>query len=292
VLKTKKVERSRFKVQGSKAPVLEYCPSNVDLVAVDDERTIFQQRGWLVLRNVVSLERIKTLVTEFDETMLRFMGPREARPVPQSGHGALWQLPGQLRGTNFLTHLTEGDLAERVAGLLDTGILRLLQETLIEKPARIGGGVQWHQDYRYTGYLDPPSAVSVRLSLVESTVETGCMYVLDKTHQWGFIGSFDSFGPEVTDALDLLTPEQRDEVDARQVPLELGPGDVSIHHCLTLHASFDNKSPDHRRTIVTHLVNGETTLVPERLPTPEARAYFETNEAGQLVGESFPVLFP
>ena len=54
-----------------------------------------------------------------------------------------------------------------------------------------------HQDYTYTGFLDPPNAVSVRVSLTASSVETGCMYVIDRSHRWGLLGELSVFSHEL-----------------------------------------------------------------------------------------------
>jgi ectoine hydroxylase-related dioxygenase (phytanoyl-CoA dioxygenase family) len=70
----------------------------------------------------------------------------------------------------------------------------------------------------------------------------------------------------------------------------LTPGDVSIHHCLTLHGSDANRGESARKTVVTHLSGGSCRLVRERLPAT-ALAYFATDADGRLTDESFPALF-
>ena len=72
--------------------------------------------------------------------------------------------------------------------------------------------------------------------------------------------------------------------------LELAPGDVSLHHCLTLHGSDENRSERPRRTIVTHVVADACRVVRERLPSAKAVRHFQTDAAGRLAGERFPVL--
>jgi ectoine hydroxylase-related dioxygenase (phytanoyl-CoA dioxygenase family) len=74
------------------------------------------------------------------------------------------------------------------------------------------------------------------------------------------------------------------------VLLELAPGDVSLHHCLTLHGSDESRSATPRRTIVTHLVAGACRVVPERLPSAEALRHFQTDATGRLAGDRFPTL--
>jgi ectoine hydroxylase-related dioxygenase (phytanoyl-CoA dioxygenase family) len=68
-------------------------------------------------------------------------------------------------------------------------------------------------------------------------------------------------------------------------------GDVTIHHCLTLHGSDPNRSSRPRKTIVTHLFSGDCRLVPDRLPAAQLH-HFSTDEDGHLTAPAFPQLYP
>lgn len=74
------------------------------------------------------------------------------------------------------------------------------------------------------------------------------------------------------------------------IPLEVRAGDVTIHHCLTLHGSGNNTSARPRKTIITHLFSGDCRLVSERLPRG-ARHQF-TDGKGISPRRRSPTLFP
>jgi hypothetical protein len=38
--------------------------------------------------------------------------------------------------------------------------VQLLQDSLLNKPARAGASVDWHQDLTYVGFLTPPRTVA------------------------------------------------------------------------------------------------------------------------------------
>jgi ectoine hydroxylase-related dioxygenase (phytanoyl-CoA dioxygenase family) len=253
-----------------------------------DQHAFFEEHGWLVLRGVVSGQPLTRMTEAFDEALR----PHLEADMPCDERGrSIWQVPGMCHQSEILMTHVHGGLGVLVADLLDAGRTQLLQDTLMVKPARVGAPIELHQDYTYIGYLQPPKAVSVRLSLTASTVETGCMYVIDRSHRWGLQGDLSVFSDRLQEGTaDRLPAKLRERVAEDRIPLALQPGDVSIHHCLTHHGSFENTSGTTLKTIVTHIFDGACRLAPERLPYGAIR-YFATDADGGLSPASFPVLF-
>ena len=249
----------------------------------------FDRHGWLALRGVVSAEAV-IRITETIDHLLQARG--DGGSAPADNHcQSIWQIPGLCSQNDvLLAHIRHG-LGALVTDLLRADRIQLLQDTLIVKPPRVGAPVALHQDYTYIGFLEPANAISVRLSLTPSTVDTGCMYVIDRSHRWGLNGRLALFSDQLQEGVAERLPAQlRSHVVEDRIPLELAPGDVSIHHCLTHHGSFENTSDTMQRTIVTHIIDGACRLLPDRLPD-YAIPYFDTNARGHLSPVSFPVLF-
>jgi ectoine hydroxylase-related dioxygenase (phytanoyl-CoA dioxygenase family) len=260
-------------------------PAEENAVAWSDEQAAsFDAHGWLVLRSVVPAERLAALNAAFD----RLVTPCAERSG-DGGNGVLL-LPGVCSQDDVLLgHLYDG-VAQVASRLLHARRLRLLQETLLLKPAESNGTVALHQDYAYTGYLDPPAAVSVGLALTDASIENGCLYVIDGSHTWGLVGGFRTFARQLHDGIDnVLSPAQRRHVDQARRPLEVRAGDVTIHHCLTFHGSYRNRSSQPRKAVVAHVFDGECRLVRSRLP-PHASDRFTSDEQGRL-GSGFPTLY-
>lgn len=254
-----------------------------------DQHAFFEEHGWLVLRGVVCAELLVCVKETFDRVTQPFASRGD---VPCDEHGkSIWQIPGICRQSEpLLAHIHPG-LGEFVADLLGARCIQLLQDTLIVKPARVGAPIELHQDYTHTGYLEPPNTVSIRLSLTESTVERGCMYVIDRSHRWDLQGSISVFSDRLQQGVaERLPAELRARVAKDRTPLELNPGDVSIHHCLTYHGSFENTGDTVQKTIVTHVFDGACRLATERLPRSAVR-FFNTDTEGHLSSAAFPVLF-
>jgi phytanoyl-CoA hydroxylase len=245
-----------------------------------DEQKFFAEHGWLVLRNVISKKDLTAVTTAFDQLTYGKQGT------------SIWQVPGMC-GQNelMLAHIRGRGLGEFAANLLGVQRIQLLQDTLIVKPARIGACIELHQDYNYTGFLEPPNAVSIRLSLTESSTESGCMYVIDRSHRWSYQAHMSLFSDSLEQNVAKKLPDElRALIETDRIPVHLNPGDVSIHHCLTYHGSYENFSDTVQKTIVTHLFDGDCRLIQNRVPST-AIDLFRTDEDGHLLASSFPIVF-
>lgn len=244
-----------------------------------DQRAFFAEHGWLVVRGVVARPRVDELAAAVDE-LYGAHGPAPA--------GRVWELASPSRySASIARHAGDAAIGQRAAEVMGCAGVQLLQDTVLVKAAAVGGAVAWHQDHTYTGYLDPPRAVSVRLALTACTVDNGCLEVISGSHAWGLFGDVRALTEDhVADALGDDAARWRDRV----ATLELAPGDLSLHHCLTLHRSAENHSAVTRKTLITRLFDGACRLVPERLPAGAA-AYFPTDAAGHLAEAAFPVVY-
>jgi hypothetical protein len=191
----------------------------------EDRRAEFEARGWLVLRGVVSGLDLAKLNRIFDEVMAP-----SADPPGASRSGVLLRPNGCRAHAAMLQHLHDG-VAEIAGQILGAPSVRLLQDALLLKLPSTEGSIALHQDYTYTGFLDPPSIVSVGLALNDASVESGCLQVVDASHTWGLVGGFQIFvGKLQKDISRLLSPAQRESMDRQRIPLEVRAGDVTIHH--------------------------------------------------------------
>jgi hypothetical protein len=234
-----------------------------------DEGSIFEAQGWIVLRRAIGPDLLARLTRLFDQLSESAL---DRRGSPSAGLPGVWQLPAMSRREPALLEHLAGPLAERVACVLSANCLQLLQDTLLGKPARGAGSVALHRDYDYMGYLSPPRALSVRLSLTGGGIEDGCLYVIDGSH---------------TRELAELTAAQ---LVAATRAIEAEPGDVSLHHCLTLHGSYPNFGPRTTKTIVTHVFDGGCRLDSSRLDASTARLLPAVAD-GHFSREEFPLLF-
>jgi ectoine hydroxylase-related dioxygenase (phytanoyl-CoA dioxygenase family) len=243
----------------------------------------FERQGWVVARGVVPHGELAGLRALFGALVPELAYPRRA-------DGVLWEVTGAARQVPALAAVARDPrFAALVAEVLGCPTVQLLQDSLLYKPARDGGPVEWHQDHTYVGYLTPARVVSLRVALLPEDEGSGCMRVVDGSHRWGPVGGVRALSePKVDSLLPALTPEQRAALAGARV-LELEAGDVTIHHCLTLHGSGPNRSDRPRKTLILRMFDGDCRLDPARLPAG-AEAHFPTDESGRLATSNFPRL--
>ncbi|MBK8995134.1 MAG: phytanoyl-CoA dioxygenase family protein [Myxococcales bacterium] len=241
-------------------------------------RDFFREHGYWVARRLLPRSRVLELEAVLDAAR---------RALPPAAPHTVWELPGLSRvRAELAEHARDPRIAAVALEVLDASELQLLQDTALVKAAEVGGEVAWHQDHTYTGYLSPPCLVSARLALTRCTTASGCLHVIDGSHHWGPLGELRPF----TDAgvADALGERARDWAD-HVVAIELQPGDVSFHHCLTLHRSGANTSSSDRKTLITRLFDASAVLCPEHLPEGLAE-HFPTRAGGRLDLAAFPLV--
>ena len=247
--------------------------------------TELDEHGWVVVRGVVPPDDLATFTTAFT-TMI----PDVPYPRGRDG-GIVWEITGSSQHHDGVAAIARdprfGALAARALG---ASRVQLLQDSMLYKPAHEGGSVEWHQDHTYVGYLTPPRVVSLRIALLPEDESNGCMRVVDGSHRWGPVGDGRALIEQRVDSLlPSLTDAQRDAVSHAR-SLALAAGDVSIHHCLTLHGSTPNTSARPRRTIILRMFDGACRLDRNALP-PNSDHHFPTDADGHLSPDRFPILF-
>lgn len=237
-----------------------------------DEVEFFREHGWVLLARVVDPDLAERLSQELDRVFPEAR-ERSARVHERAGISGLSpMLSAQVR---------DAAIGRRIAALLGCERVQLLQDTALVKPPRSEARVEWHQDHTYTGFI--AEAVSVRLALTDCTLASGCLRVLDGSHRHGFRGDLRALHAlEVTD-------DSQHMPEGEIVPVELRPGDVSVHHCLTFHSSEANRSDHPRRTLIARMFDARLPLLREKLPAGMSK-WFPTEADGRLSRASFPAL--
>ena len=211
------------------------------MVLTPEQRTTYQQDGYLILRGLFTSEEI---------TLLK-QAAVEDRQLDQRSFGradgeggtvrlSVWNHPGNGIYGMFARHERLVNAAEDLLG----GEVYHYHSKMILKDAKVGGAWTWHQDYGYWyhfGLLEP-LLTSVTIAVDKATVENGCLQVLRGSHKMGRVEhllSGDQAGANL---------ERVDEAKKRfaLVHCEMEPGDAMFFDCNILHRSDQNTS-DHSR---------------------------------------------
>ena len=216
----------------------------------------FHERGFLAVGRITTDAELEWLAEIYD----RLFRERDSgvpggyfdlsRPYDSDGPDLLPQvLRPELRHPE-LYETTFFRSARRVAARLlgtDEGELEAWGH-LIQKPARIGGELPWHQDEAYWDPRLEYAAVGVWMPLDPASIESGCMEFIPGSHR-GEVRPHRHIGDDP--AVHGLRTDGVD--DSRAVAVPVPAGSATIHHCRVLHRSQPNTTDRVRRACATEL---------------------------------------
>lgn len=149
---------------------------------------------------------------------------------------------------------------------------------VILKEAKQGGAWEWHQDYGYwydQGFAFP-RLISASIALDAATRENGCLEVLRSSHRLGRV-THGTFGTQT--GIDPVRVKQLEPLFER-VYCEMKPGSVLFFHCNLLHASGQNLSDYHRRSVI---------MCYNALGNPQLQINYQDNLGLDITAEQRPV---
>jgi phytanoyl-CoA hydroxylase len=219
-------------------------PRKLDFASLKPD---FDRDGYVVLRGFLSADE----AAEINRVIDGFI--RNTVPsLPQQE--IFFEVKGQPQTIKQFGHLSERE--PFFNGWIERCELTRLSETLLggpstaknlqwfNKPPRLGKGTPPHQDGYYF-MLEPNEALTMWLALDSVDANNGCMRYIPGSHKTGLrphgrTGTL-GFSQGVIDYgfADL----------EREVAILAEPGDLLVHHSLTLHRADANQSERHRRAL-------------------------------------------
>ena len=150
------------------------------------------------------------------------------------------------------------DVVEQIIG---PNILLWSVEFFI-KEAKSKSIVSMHQDLTYWGLNDAQKQLTVWLALSLSDQSSGCMDFVKGSFKNPILPHYDTFEKD-----NLLSRGQEINIEIKEedkTNIILNPGEISLHHGLTIHGSGQNFSNDRRIGIAMRYLNPEIKQVEAR----------------------------
>ncbi|MEX2592600.1 MAG: phytanoyl-CoA dioxygenase family protein [Anditalea sp.] len=209
------------------------------------EKELFNEDGFIILRNLFSKEEI-TLLSDKAHNDLQL---DKASSSMDDGKGnavrlSLWNHPGDGIYGMFARCKK---LVESVEELLG-GEVYHYHSKMVLKDAKVGGAWAWHQDYGYwyqNGLLFP-NLCSVMIAVDKATKANGCLQVIKGSHKMGRVNhilSGNQAGADMERVNEVLKVREK-------IYCEMEPGDALFFHSNLLHASDQNKSDYSRWSMI------------------------------------------
>lgn len=215
----------------------------------DAQRAQYERDGFLHPVDVLTAGEAATERALVEGLERDFEG-KLAQPV-----GSYLRLAAYLASDVPLRVARDARVLDAVEGILGPDIMMWSCEYFI-KEANSEKIVSWHQDLTYWGMDGSDHEVTAWVALSPAPEASGCMKFVPGSHRETIVPHTDTFAED-----NLLSRGQEiavevDEGDA--VAAALAPGQMSLHHGRSFHASGPNTTGDRRIGLVIRYIRPDT----------------------------------
>ncbi|WP_431965551.1 phytanoyl-CoA dioxygenase family protein [Nocardia sp. bgisy134] len=240
---------------------LALLPSEADIAH-------YEEHGWWISPKLLSAE-------EIDEAWFGaeryYSGERDAVLPFEAGTDWTEQRGNILRQNDYVslqieqlwTLVHHPMIAATAARLARTPSVRLFHDQLINKPPQVSHEVStvgWHTDIAYWKTCSSREMISAWIPFQTVTADMGPMTVIDRSHRWHRNDRLEFFHEWDLDAITARIASDGAELVPVRLLMELGQ--VSFHHCRTIHGSLPNSSDRPRAALALHMQDATNRYVP------------------------------
>ena len=191
----------------------------------------YNVKGYLAPINILSSEEVKKIRVEIESVEKKW--PDQINGLNRNNIHYYSPIFDQIVHNSKIL-----DVVENIVGpnILAAGTVLFLKEPENK------GFISWHQDGIYQGWK-PYNSITAWLAITDVNEENGCMRMWAGSHKDNFKNHKDTLDED-----NLLTRGQTIEnVPVKDtIPIILKPGQLSIHHPMTVHGSGPNLSKSRR----------------------------------------------
>ncbi len=231
------------------------------LLPSEEDVAFYEEHGWYISKKILSDEIIDEAIRGSER---HYRGERDT-PLPISSGYSDWKPEDGydvVRNNEFVSLQNKelrklalqsiiGAIAARLAR---TKGIRLLDDQLVYKPPQDKNGksaIGWHADRAYWSTCSSDNLLTAWIPFHDCDESRGSLVVLDKSHKWSGIQDTRFFNNYKLEEMEA-TFRQEGRIIVK-VPMTLKKGQVSFHHCWTIHGSYPNYSNSFRLAMAVHL---------------------------------------
>jgi ectoine hydroxylase-related dioxygenase (phytanoyl-CoA dioxygenase family) len=247
----------------------QFTPEQEALLPSEADIAFYEEHGWFISKPVISEEVIDLAIAG---SQAFYRGERDATLKVDTGYSNWRPEDGDIVRNNEFVSLQKNELRQLAfqpiisaiaAKLARTDEIRLLDDQLVYKPPKsdsLNSAVGWHSDRAYWGTCSSDNLLTAWIPFHDCDEARGPLVVLDKSHQWSGLQDMRHFNdPHLENLEGQFRAEGKKVV---KVPMTLKKGQVSFHHCWTIHGSYPNRSDKFRQALAVHLQDRDNRYRP------------------------------
>jgi ectoine hydroxylase-related dioxygenase (phytanoyl-CoA dioxygenase family) len=237
------------------------------LLPTEEDIAFYEEHGWYISPKVIPEEIIDRAIAGSERF---YRGERDATLPVATGYSN-WKLEdGDIVRNNEFVSLQNRELRQLAlqpiigaiaAKLARSSEIRLLDDQLVYKPPQNHhSSVGWHSDRAYWGTCSSDKLLTAWIPFHDCDEARGSLVVLDKSHKWSGLQDMRHFNdPNLENLTTKFSQEGKKVV---KVPIAIAKGQVSFHHCWTIHGSYPNRTNLFRQALAVHLQDGDNHYRP------------------------------
>jgi ectoine hydroxylase-related dioxygenase (phytanoyl-CoA dioxygenase family) len=243
-------------------------PAQIELLPSEEDVRFYEEHGWWVSPPILTAEEIDDAAFGVERY---YAGERDTPLLMEAGTDWRPERGNILRQNDYvslqveeLRQLVNNPLvAASAARLARTSEIRLFHDQLIYKPPQVDPSVTnvgWHTDIAYWKTCSSRDLLTAWIPFQTVTADMGPMMVIDGSNRFG--GENDTL--EFFHQTDLDAIAERIETNGaplKPMPILLERGQVSFHHCRSIHGSEQNRSEQARLALAVHMQDAENRYV-------------------------------
>lgn len=241
--------------------IMRLTPEQQALLPSDDDVAFYREHGYYVSPKIFSDDEIDEAVygsERFYAGERDFLLAESVKPFEgwRPEHGDVLRVNDYVSLVNrelaaLAWHPLLGAIAARLAG---TPSARLWHDQMIYKPVGKDEGetgIGWHTDRAYWKTCSSEHMLTAWIPFQDSDESLGTLTYLDGSHRWAGNSSLRGFHTKDLRSVEADVATEGGRVV--RVPMNLKKGQVSFHHCMTVHGSGANRGHAPRHSISVHL---------------------------------------
>lgn len=208
------------------------------------EKLDYDTKGYCVLRGIFNAEEVNQITQKIDLFIQEKSQDLQGREINFSD-GEINSIHALNKEDNFFTRLAVSEKITNAAQVFLDAKPELRGSELFAKPAKKGLPSPLHQDNFYW-CVDGANALTFWVALDKCGKENGGLTYFAGSQKKGLIDHVDSFAPGSSQTIGISATDLEAEGFKKVIP-EVNPGDILVHHSLTVHGSSGNTSDRSRR---------------------------------------------
>ena len=246
-------------------------PEQQALLPTEEDICFYEEHGWYISPPVIPEAVIDNAIAG---SQAFYRGERDGTIPFDTGYSNWKPEDGDIVRNNEFVSLQKKELRQLAlqpvigaiaARLARTEEIRVLDDQLVYKPAatnnqKVKTAVGWHSDRAYWGTCSSDNLLTAWIPFHDCDQARGPLVVLDKSHRWSGLENMRHFND--ANLSNLTGKLQAEGKKVVKVPMTLKKGQVSFHHCWTIHGSYPNLSQHHRQALAVHLQDKDNCYRP------------------------------